>query len=141
MLLLRPLGFPENVVFQEKHLPTVSSGPDPRNALHEHSRDLPPLCQTLPRVTISRNGSDCNGGGVRVRPGDFDKGSISSLKDILGGPVWQCRRVRSPFNVTPNFRDTTLLFKRFYLVFLRCLKIHFHFKRGDFLKCDDTSII
>ena len=47
----------------------------------------------LPRITIFRNGNDCNGGGVRARPGDLDKGSISPLKDILCGPVWQCRRV------------------------------------------------
>ena len=33
----------------------------------------------------------------------------------------------SPIKVTPNFRDTTFLFKRFYLVFLRRLKIRFHF--------------
>lgn len=46
---------------------------------------------------------------MAASPGDLDKGNISSLRDILGGPVWQQRMVRSPIKVAPIVNDITVL--------------------------------
>lgn len=92
-----------NVIFTELRVPTLSWGPDPRNILHECRWDVTWLCGSVRHfwvgiITKHRNG--WNEGERRFLSADLDKGSIASLRDVLGWPSLAARElVRSPIKV------------------------------------------
>lgn len=77
---------------------------------------------------------------MRACPGDLDKGSISPLKDILGGPVWQCRRVIT-YQSHPKFQGYNFPIQEVLLSISETFKDPFPFLKRRLLKCDDTAII